>query len=200
MSFRNKSVYSEYSDCDSDPYGCGQNQQINTCSTCNKSFSIKLEDHLNTYSHISAIKNMFCHYCGVQFNLLSDLKNHQMESRDHQLKIIVRKLNHPLFKIEPEDPKEELELELQKLVYYLYYSNAFPYEVSLEYLKCYQWRMSSKGICQEGKKSVTIPLLEILKEDIEVLLESDEKANSTRIKVLQKMESLIILHKNLIYI
>ncbi|XP_030758855.1 uncharacterized protein LOC115884428 isoform X2 [Sitophilus oryzae] len=162
---------------------------MNTCKTCNKSFTKKqMEDHLASNSHIS-----------LQFRSASEYSIHQTESTQHQIKIIERKTDHPLFKIKPDNLIEEVDLELKKIAYYLYYSSAFPYEVSLEYLKCYHKKISSKNNWGHIEVGILISsLLRIFREDLKNL-KSDEGANRTRIELLTKIVAFTVLIRKMCY-
>ncbi|XP_030753436.1 uncharacterized protein LOC115880366 [Sitophilus oryzae] len=173
--------------------------QGGSCTFCDK-YDSTLEEHIETMTHKRAAKRLFCHFCGIQFFSDSERNKHRNESEDHETKTITRVANHPLFKILPEDSDEQLDEALQKLVYYLYYSNALPYNVTLEYLRYYQQKVRSKhSIFDTPTNSSEIfknGLANIIAEQ-HILLKCDKKANSTRIKVLQEIQCLVKLFMEL---
>lgn len=116
----------------------------------------------------------------------------------------MQRCNHPLFNPRPENPQEELDQALKNLVYYLYYSNAYPYYINLEYIEYYSEKIKSNKDFQFSMKDVYIasPLESILRQDQMILLNRDEEANSTRIQVLKKLEGLlnaiIVISENIV--
>ncbi|XP_030765646.1 uncharacterized protein LOC115889718 [Sitophilus oryzae] len=172
------------------------------CTYCGKE---KEENHDKTKNHMSAVKKLFCHFCGVQLSSDSDLQKHS-DTEDHNIKVNKRHPNQTLFIMEgPEvqwNPEVELDLKLRKLVYNLYYSNTLRYEVSLEYLKYYQQEITLKEYWWLYKyiriifykivvpTRIDSPLLILLKEDLK-LLHKREHTNNLRINVLNEMVSLI---------
>lgn len=111
-----------------------------SCGICNMGFLGTLEDHKKSKRHISTAKKLFCHACNVQCSY-SDFYEHN-DSVDHAKKANLRILE-PLFYHENLDVKEALYQEIQKLTYNLYYSNLFPYEVAMKYLKKYNEEVSA---------------------------------------------------------
>ncbi|XP_030748677.1 uncharacterized protein LOC115876839 [Sitophilus oryzae] len=166
-----------------------------SCTFCGKCDST-LEEHIRTQAHQSKVKSLFCHFCGLQLLSDSERMKHREES-DHNKQMFKRHTFHPLLKLESTTTNITRVLTLRKLVCYLYYSNAFPYEVTLEHLKYYQSEISSLIEKHQWSSSAMVdsPILVLLEEDLRKILDCDTEYNSTRIDILKKIISLISLMK-----
>lgn len=185
---------------------------MNPCTVCNSAYNLTdkvqfLDEnkHLESYSHIRALKKMFCHFCCLQFISMEEFNIHQTDSTEHQQKIIIRNPDHPLINIPPllVDLADEVDFELKRILYYLYFSNAFPYDVSLEYLKYFLNYINSN--CQEDENEIdnvsdyrpleTLGVIQQTKSILEIY--EEYIVNTTRINILNNLENVIIQINNL---